>query len=313
MPLPRPYPERLKRATFLFGKAAPYVPLTSAELDDRFQKAVVASVIVHLICIFGLTFKAANPALFQNMQALEVVLVNARSRTAPLHPEVLAQQNLDGGGDVAEERQAKSPLPASAQDSPLSAEAQQARLKAAETRAKRMLAQASADYALPQETRATPDDVRPPAATPAPVDLAAASLEMARLQARIDKDMDTYQKRPRRAFVGTRAQEFSYARYVEDWRIKVERIGNLNYPEAAKRSHIYGSLVLTVNIKADGTLEAVQIDKSSGSKVLDTAAVKIVEMAAPFSPFPAEMRSKIDILGITRAWQFTRSDQITSR
>jgi periplasmic protein TonB len=95
---------------------------------------------------------------------------------------------------------------------------------------------------------------------------------MARLQARIDQQREEYQKRPRRMFVGARAQEFTFAQYVEDWRIKVERVGNLNYPEAAKRNGLYGTLMLTVNIFADGKIESIQIDRSSGSKVLDAAA-----------------------------------------
>jgi protein TonB len=137
---------------------------------------------------------------------------------------------------------------------------------------------------------------------------------MARLQARIDQQLDDYQKRPRRMFaVGARAQEYTFAQYVDDWRLKVERVGNLNYPEAARREGLYGSLVLTVNINADGSLESVQVDRPSGSKILDAAAVKIVEMAAPYAPFTPAMRKKVDILGITRTWTFTRSDQLTSQ
>jgi protein TonB len=93
----------------------------------------------------------------------------------------------------------------------------------------------------------------------------------------------------------------------------VERVGNMNYPEAAKRNRLYGTLVLTVNIHDDGSLESVQVERSSGSKVLDQAAINIVEMAAPFARFPEAMRKKVDILGITRSWSFTRSDQLTSQ
>ena len=146
-----------------------------------------------------------------------------------------------------------------------------------------------------------------------PANLAASALEMARLQARIDQQMDEYQKRPRRKEYGVNAQGYSFAQYVEDWRIKVERIGNLNYPEAARRDHLYGSAVLTVHIKDDGTVESIEIYRSSGHKVLDAAAVKIVEMSAPFAPFTEDMRKKADILGITRTWNFTRSDRLTSQ
>jgi protein TonB len=83
----------------------------------------------------------------------------------------------------------------------------------------------------------------------------------------------------------------------------------MNYPEAAKRGHIHGALVLTVNIKSDGTLADIQIDRSSGSKVLDAAAIKIVQMSAPFAPFPADMRKTVDELGVTRVWNFTNDLQ----
>lgn len=310
MPVPRDFVQRLKTAGASLGGPAAYAPLTSNDLDDRFNTAIIGSVIVHIFLIFGLTFKAANPALFQNFEALEVVLVNARGQTQPLDPEVLAQYSLDGGGDVEENRQARSPLPVSDRESPPSSETMVSQIQALETKARQLISQARSDYAVNQEPAETKAEPKPP--LPAPLDLAESSLEQARLMARISEEYEAYQKRPRRAFIGARAQEFSFARYVEDWRIKVERIGNMNYPEAARRDGIHGSLVLTVNIKADGSLEDVQIDKSSGSRVLDAAAVKIVQMSAPFPPFSAEMRKKVDILSVTRAWQFTSSDLITS-
>ncbi len=305
MPLPGDLARRLKMAGFLPGGAASYRPLTANDMDQRFDTALIVSLIAHIILIFGLTFKAANPALFQHDKPLEVALVNARSEAKPLKPEVLAQHNLDGGGNVDEARQAKSPLAASETESPASSASLSQQIKAQEERVRQLLTQAKSTYS----TAVDQPDNAPRPRSPAPLDLATDSVELARLQARIDREYDAYQKRPRRVFVGARAQEYSYARYVEDWRIKVERVGNLNYPEAAKRGHIYGQVVLTVNIKADGSLEDVQIDRSSGSKVLDAAALKIVRMSAPFAPFSTDMRKTVDVLGITRVWNFTNDLQ----
>lgn len=313
MSLPRDFVRRLRTAGSSFLGSADYSPLTANDIDDRFNMAVVVSVIVHTILIFGITFKAANPNLFKSDKPLEVVLVNARTDTKPLNPEVLAQYNLDGGGNVDENRQAKSPLPSSETESPASAASVDQQVKAEEAKVQRLLAQVKSTYSVAHDKPDSTQQPKPPAPTPAPTDLAATSLEMARLQARIDQDYDAYQKRPRRVFVGARAQQYSYARYIEDWRLKVERVGNLNYPEAAKRGHIYGALVLTVSIRADGSLEDVQIDRSSGSKVLDAAAIKIVQMSAPFAPFSPEMRKTVDVLGVTRVWNFTNSDQLTSQ
>jgi len=279
------------------------------------SNAVLFSTIIHVVVFFGMSVQVPNPKLFENNSPpIDVVLVNAKTKAKPLHADVLAQANLDGGGNVDDNRQAKSPLPAAERDQTLSAEAEfNARVQALEQQTKALMQQIKSDYKAPEQKPAPIADPLPPSTTPAPLDLAARSLEMARLQARIDQQRDEYQKRPRRMFVGARAQEFTFAQYVEDWRIKVERVGNLNYPEAAKRNSLYGTLMLTVNIFDSGEIESIQIDRSSGSKVLDAAAIKIVEMSAPFPRFPEAIRKKVDILGITRSWTFTRSDQLTTQ
>jgi protein TonB len=95
-------------------------------------------------------------------------------------------------------------------------------------------------------------------------------------------------------------EEFRFARYVEDWRAKVERIGEMNYPQAARDERKYGSLVVTVAIKADGSLEDVEIRRSSGVRILDQAAIRIVRLAAPYAPFPPEIAKDTDVLSIAR-------------
>ena len=135
---------------------------------------------------------------------------------------------------------------------------------------------------------------------------------MARLEAQIAKQQDEYQKRPKRRFIGARTQEYRFATYVEAWRQKVERVGNLNYPEAAREQKIYGQLRMTVSINADGSIESVEINQSSGHPVLDNAARRIVELAAPYSPFPDNIRKDTDILSITRTWTFTREDSLAT-
>ena len=139
------------------------------------------------------------------------------------------------------------------------------------------------------------------------------TLESMRLEAQIAKDMDAYQKRPKRRFIGARAEEYRFARYVEDWRLKVERIGNLNYPEAARSQKLYGSLLLTTGIRADGSIESIVVERSSGKRVLDLAAAHIVQMGGPYSPFPPDIRRDTDILYITRTWTFAPGDSLTSQ
>ncbi len=255
-------------------------------------------------------FTVINPRLFEdNSVPMEVVLVNAKSREAPLNPDALGQVNLAGGGNTDDDRRMKSPLPASAEAKSGSTEVEmQARVAQLEQRAKQLLTQLKNN--APSEPAPQAPQREPQQPDINVNQLAVQSREMAQLQARVSQQWDEYQKRPRRAFVGANVREYAFARYVEDWVAKVERIGNLNYPEAARRQGVYGSLKLTVSIYADGRIEKIDVDRPSGSKVLDAAADKIVRLGAPYAQFPEEMRKKTDILSITRTWTFTRSDQL---
>jgi len=291
--------------------AAASAPLLAepSKQGTRMALALLASAAVHGM-VLSTQFVQINPRLFEDPNLpMEVVLVNAKTAESPLNPDALAQVNLAGGGNTDEDRRLKSPLPASSKTQTGADEAVlKARVADLEQQAKTLLTQIQPDAQVQNQ---------PLSAPPAPVQpkLDASQLnqqarEMANLQARISQQWDDYQKRPKRAFVGANVREYAYARYVEDWVAKVERVGNVNYPEAARRQGIYGSLKLTVSIYANGRIETVEVDRSSGSKILDAAAVKIVEMAAPYAVFPDDMRKKADILSITRTWTFTRSDQL---
>jgi protein TonB len=153
--------------------------------------------------------------------------------------------------------------------------------------------------------------------TPAPAeirtgaDLASSALAIARIEGQISRQLEEYNQRPRKKFIGARVEEYRFAQYVEDWRQKIERIGNLNYPDAAK-GRLYGSLVLTVIIKSNGDLDRVEINRSSGQRLLDDAARRIVQMSAPFAAFPEAIRRDTDVLEITRTWTFTNADRLRS-
>jgi protein TonB len=131
------------------------------------------------------------------------------------------------------------------------------------------------------------------------------------LEAQVSREVDEYNQRPRKTFVGVRAQEFRFAQYVEDWRLKIERNGNLNYPEGA-RGRVYGSLRMSVSINSDGSLAGLEIERSSGFPVLDQAARRIVQMSAPFARFPSNIRRDTDVLVITRTWHFAPGDRVFS-
>jgi protein TonB len=289
--------------------APPPLLAAPSKQGTRMALALLASAAVHGM-VLSTQFVHINPRLFEDTNLpMEVVLVNAKSVEAPLSPDALAQANLAGGGNTDEDRRLKSPLPAS-QKSQVGAEeaALKARVAELEQQAKTLLTQIQPEAQVTNQPLAAPPTPAPP--TIDTRELTQQAREMANLQARISQQWDNYQKRPKRAFVGANTREYAFARYVEDWVAKVERVGNLNYPEAARRQGIYGSLRLTVSIYADGRIEKTEVDRSSGSKILDAAAIKIVENAAPYAAFPDDMRRKADILSITRTWTFTRSDQL---
>ena len=279
----------------------------------RIQIAVAFSVLLHATIILGVSFKVPAPPKADPMP-LEVTLVNTKTTARPHKADALAQANLDGGGNTDANRRVKSPLPVtreSAHHTDL-AIAQQ-RLAQIERDTRQLMTQQQSRAAV----EVVPEQPRPVTEEQAGIntaDLRSRSLEIARLEAQISRDLDTYQKRPRRTFVGARTQEFRLARYLDDWRIKIERVGEMNYPQAARDQKVYGSLLVTVSIRSDGSLDTVEINRSSGVKMLDEAALRIVRLAAPFAPFPADIaRDKVtDILSITRTWMFTRSDQFVS-
>ncbi|HUG77429.1 MAG TPA: TonB family protein [Burkholderiales bacterium] len=278
--------------------------------DDRVLGVALAISILLHAGLMAVQFKYPDARSKALDQRLEVVLVNATTRERPAKAEVLAQANLDRGGNVEQRRRAKSPLPVTEPRKPGKdlADAQR-RVQQLEAEQQRLLAQARESRARVAAENRRPAPAEEPAPQPSGRDLADLALAAIRLQAQIERQIDAYQKRPRKKFIGANATEYRFAQYEEDWRIKVERIGTLNYPPEA-RGKLYGNLRLTVAIQADGKVVAIELDRSSGLKVLDEAAFKIVRMATPFAAFPPDIRRDTDQLIITRTWFFGQGDKI---
>ena len=298
--------------------------------------AIWVSVFVH-VTILTIHFEPELKKFTDHLPSLDVVLVNAKTKTAPEKAELLAQANLDRGGNTEANRKMRTALPAPKEkttevklqpNSEARSAAKSAKMKTREAReqervdelekqAQELLTQINSNKkieSIPTQNAASADPELDEQKTKVKsldrAELIAASLEMDRLQAQIAKQQDEYQKRPKRKFIGARTKEYRFAMYVESWRQKVERIGNMNYPEAAKAQKLYGQLRMTVSIKADGTLESVVIDQKSNYPVLDEAAKRIVELAAPYAVFPEDIKKDTDILSITRTWTFTQEDAL---
>jgi protein TonB len=286
---------------------SPFVP---AGHDRVLAMALGTSIVLHAV-LLGVHFKSPNALRAPSAEPrLEVVLVNAKTRERPAKADVLAQANLDRGGTVDERRRARSPLPVTNPKQPGHDLAlAERRVRELEARQQELLAMARASQARLAQQPPSAAPAEEAAQRPSGRDLADLSLAAMRLQAQIDKQLDEYQQRPRKKFIGANAAEYRYAQYEEDWRAKVERVGTVNYPAEA-RGKLYGNLRLTVTIRPDGSVDSIELDRSSGLKILDAAAYKIVRMAGPFAAFPLAIRRDTDLLVITRTWFFGQGDKL---
>jgi protein TonB len=266
---------------------------------------------IHAFVILGISFKPSDKGKPEfRQQSLEVMVLRspAEENKTDEKADFLAQTSQQGGGEETDKvkpqiSQDAIPLPLPIQ--------QQSRATPPET--------PEADK-TPLSTKVSKLKTPPPppreAPPPAPSIrqlLNSKEVEIARVTAELEKRTKAYAKMPKRKSINASTKEYKYAAYLDAWRRKVERIGNLNYPDQAKRSKLYGNLVLLVAVKADGSVEQIKVLHSSGHKILDDAAVRIVRLAAPFSPFPNEIRKETDIVDITRTWQFLRSGRLNSQ
>lgn len=280
--------------------------------EDRLGLMLCLAVIFHTIVILGVIFTPEKkpPPRYQSM---DVVLVQRSSETADDAASLLAQANLQGGGDTMEEVVPAIPLPrlppapTMPEPEPVAPEtAQQATVPATETPpppAEALTAQTDA-ATVPEETDAPSEPVKPESERPSATALLTRSLQIAALSAETKRKLEARAKRPKKTFISANTREYKYAAYMESWRHKVVRVGNVNYPEEARRRGISGQLRLDVALNPDGSINQVTILKSSGHHVLDEAAVRIVKLAAPYADFPDNISKDTDILHITRTWQF---------
>ncbi|RLW68110.1 MAG: energy transducer TonB [gamma proteobacterium symbiont of Stewartia floridana] len=261
---------------------------------------------LHAFVILGITFKPFDPSKPEyQQQSLEVMVVR-QPKQQPEEDEqadYLAQVAQSGGGEkkLQEKPQtAEPPAPPQAAQAPPPLQQPVSQTQPLTTEQSEQ--QAAVENRIVE---------RQPMPTASQL-LNSKNMEIARLTAELERKSEAYAKLPKRKAISASTKEYKYASYLDAWRRKVERIGNLNYPDQAKRDRLYGNLVLHVAVKADGSVDQIRVLHSSGHKILDDSAIRIVRLAAPFSPFPNEIRKETDILDITRTWQFLRSGKLNA-
>ena len=273
-----------------------------------FTLALIASLILHAV-LLSIHFRLPDKFARATQETLEVVLVNAKSARKPDKAQARAQANLDGGGNTDENRRAKTPLPASPQVQPGDSliEAQR-RVQELEAQQQKLLTQAKGRKAVRAEARQSEE--QPERGSVRGADLADSALAIARMEAQIARDVENYNKRPRRKEITARTVGVSYAMYFKQWTEKIERVGSLNYPAAAKGRPY--TLVITVSVKEDGDVEKVDIDRPSGSREIDEHARRIIELARPFARFSPQMRAEYQVFDIVTTWTFTPAGALSA-
>lgn len=276
---------------------------------DRMGLTVFLALAIHAIVILGVSFNMND--IFQNdgTPTMEITLVSSQSKDAPKEADYLAQTNQKGGGNVDKKVRPTSPFsnPNPTDENGIAPDSKLAfsppKLKKKEARRKLMTA-ANSPFARDSEkfTRKVPVQTQSKRAA----EMFERSREFARLHAEIQELKKAYEHVPHNTYVtGVNAKQYRFASYIEAWRDKVEQLGKLNYPEEAIQRDINGSLLLDVGINPDGSIESMKILRSSGHRILDQAAKRIVKQAAPFAPLTPAILKDTDILHISLVWHFT--------
>ena len=280
---------------------------------DRLGFAVLLAVLVHLALILGVGFSFTKPAEIR--RTMEITLATFKSEKAPEKADFQAQENQQGSGTLDKKAVPTTTEVAPFQDSkvnkvtpPPAARPPVSAPDQAKSAVTTQAPKAQKVQTLPKESKPQP---KPQAAAPE-FDSSQLSSQIASLEAELSNEQQMYAKRPRiHRLNAASTMRDKGAWYKEEWRKKVERVGNLNYPDEARRQQIYGSLRMMVSINRDGSLFEVLVLESSGQPLLDQAAQRIVRLAAPFAPFTGDL-AEFDRLEIIRTWRFARGDRLSS-
>lgn len=266
---------------------------------------------LHALLFFGINFGIVLNPVPRLADTLDVVLVQWRSEEAPDEADYLAQVDQAGGGDTVEPTRptedvsGELPTPEEGRDE---LRAEQAVPEVSIETREVIAAEAPAEEAIRPTDVEQPENEMPTAA-----ELLQQSMEMASLQPEVSRESQWKSKQPRREFITANTREYEFASYMSGWVSKVERVGNMNYPADLRRKQLHGDLVMTVGINQNGTVESVQVMRSSGVPEIDEAAIRIVRLAAPYAPLPDNITDRVDVLHITRTWRFESALGVANR
>ncbi len=270
--------------------------------EDRFMLFLVLALSIHAFLLIGVQFGInLNPAP-RLADTLDVVLVRWRSEKEPDKADFLAQANQQGGGESTEMQRPSRPTSGELPVEDKGQDMQQSEQLIPEAAApEREVVAIESPEAAPIELNLME---QPETEVPSAALLMRQSMDMASLQPQVSREQQLDSQLPRRKVISANTKEYEFASYMSAWVAKVERVGNLNYPLELREKKLHGNLVLSVGIYPDGSIETIEVKRTSGIDAVDKAAVAIVTLAAPYAPLPDNIREKVDILHITRTWRF---------
>lgn len=262
------------------------------------------AVLLHALFIFGVSFAPTIRLNLTNPPVLDITLVQTRTEKTPDQVDFMAQANQEASGTAEEKNRPQSPV-SSLQAVEVEGESPvQSEQAAPDTILKlnqQILTTKGETYKIVEKAPEQPEDN-----PEIPVgELANETQEIAQLLAEVGEAEARYARRPKIHFIdAVSAKSAVEATYIDEWVKKIERIGNINFPEDAIKRNLSGKLILNATLDQQGNVVDAQISLSSGYEVLDKAALRIVKLAAPYPSLPEEIRRKWDQLNITRTWIF---------
>lgn len=271
---------------------------TERVASDRFLIALLIASLVHALAILGIGFERPKPEKIK--KSLAVTLIQHPSREAPEKADFLAQENQFGSG-TGEKKAIPRARPMPREGTGKQAERTAETSPSREAKPRPVLVQEKSEKKIIAEE----GEDEKPKPEPRKFSADALSQQIAEVSEELNRNLETEARKPRIVYINSvNAHKYKAAAYEHSWQQKIERIGNLNYPEEARRRKLSGSLLLAVGIRQDGSVFSIQVRQSSGHPALDAAAENIVRLASPFAPFPEELKRDADVLVITRTWRF---------
>jgi protein TonB len=279
---------------------------------DRFGMTFFLATMFHAMVILGVTFSVSPPADSKTAPALDIILVQTQSPDEAEKADYLAQISQKGGGNAEKKARPRelfsAPTLSNAPGVARQTSVQQIQ-KQKHSEQLTLLTQDNADYAI--NTEKQPDKAKDESTLNKIENRQ--NTQTARLAAEISNTIEQQASFERTKYLNSSTKAFTPAKYMRQWIDRVERVGNLNYPDQARRKKMSGTLILDVVINSDGELIKTDLRQSSGHQILDDAAKRIVKLASPFSAFPKKLRDEADVIHITRSWEFLNNSGLRTR